>query len=73
MHCKVCEAKGAREEHLVDGRKIALCKICRQYLRGMLQTCENCAYIDDCAACFGLPYSEFSCEDWKPQRAGRKK
>lgn len=35
-YCKVCGDKGAKVEHLTDGRPIPLCRICRSYLQGLL-------------------------------------
>lgn len=67
-HCKVCEAKDARQEILLDGRPILLCRVCRQYLKGLLQTCENCAYYDNCLKNSGFPPDTFYCNEW---HAGR--
>ncbi len=69
MHCKVCEAKDAKREGLLDGRPIFLCKVCRQYLRGLLQTCDSCVYYSDCLKNCGFPPNGYVCDEWHASRA----
>ena len=68
-HCKVCEAKDAEWEYLLDGRAILLCKVCRQYLKGLLQTCDNCANYKECPKNYGFPPDRFHCDMWRESRA----
>ena len=70
VFCKSCGSTDARMEHLTNGEPIALCRVCRSYFQGLLQTCHNCDYEDVCiwrAANAGR--SSRACEDWH-KRAG---
>lgn len=69
-YCNVCGDKGAKVEHLTDGRPIPLCRICRSYLQGLLRTCHNCDYEDVCIL-RAANYKIQVCKDWH-KKAGSK-
>lgn len=72
-HCKSCDSMDARMEHLLDGRPIALCGVCRSYLQGLIRTCHNCDYEVICIwRAANAKRNSRACDDWH-RRAGTSK